>query len=122
VRRIALLAAALSLLAGCGEPTSAKKQAEDLGSIAVEGALVAHDASEGSTTHIFTRVHSRALRKLTDKLESRAANDRISQLASRIGRDLDRLADDPGDRQSAADVQRQLERAADDAGELEKSA
>jgi uncharacterized protein involved in exopolysaccharide biosynthesis len=122
MRRYATVVAALLLLAGCGGSTSPQKQAEDLGSIAAEGALVAHDASEGSTTRVFTRVHSRALRKKTDAIDQQAANARLEDLAGRIADALERLADDPGDRQSAARIQRQLEQAADAAGELEKQA
>ena len=121
MRRYAGMVVVLLLLAGCGS-TSPKKQAEDLGSIAAEGALVAHDASEGSTTHVFTRVHSRALREKADSIDRQAADPRLEQLAGRIADALERLADDPGDRGGAERIQRRLEQAADDAGELEKSA
>jgi carboxypeptidase C (cathepsin A) len=121
MRRYTGIVLVLLLLAGCGS-TSPKKQAEDLGSIAAEGALVAHDASEGSTTHVFTRVHSRALREKANSIDRQAADPRLERLAGRIADALERLADDPDDRGGAARIQRQLEQAADDAGKLEQSA
>jgi hypothetical protein len=120
MRRLAVLAAVAFLAAGCGQ--TAKKQAEELGSIAAEGALVAHDAAEGSTTDAFTRVHSRALRKKADKIAKTAKRPPLERLAKQISRALERLADDPGDRHAAAKLQRQLERLDRQAGDLEKPA
>ena len=121
VRRYACLLAILGLAAGCGS-SSPQKQAEELGSVAAEGALIAHDASEGDTTDAFTRVHSRALREQADSIERQAADARLARLGRRIAGALDRLADDPGDQDAAALIQRELERAADEAGELEQQA
>jgi hypothetical protein len=115
MRRLAVLAAVAFLAAGCGE--TAKKQAEDLGSIAAEGALVAHDAAEGSTTDAFTRVHSRALRKKADKIAEKAKQPPLERLAQEISRALERLADDPDDRDGAATIERRLEKLGQDAGE-----
>jgi hypothetical protein len=108
MRRLAILAAVAFLAAGCGQ--TAQKQADELGSIAAEGALVAHDAAEGSTTDAFTRVHSRALAKKADKIAETAKRPPLERLARRISRALERLADDPGDRDAAAKLQRLLER------------
>jgi hypothetical protein len=118
MRRLAALTAVALLMAACGQ--TAKKQAEDLGSIAAEGALVAHDAAEGSTTDAFTRVHSRALRKKADKIEEQAKQPTLERLAERISRALERLADDPNDRDAAAKIERLLEKADKDAGDLEE--
>jgi hypothetical protein len=108
MRRLAVLAILGFLAAGCGQ--TAKKQAEDLGSIAAEGALVAHDAAEGSTTDAFTRVHSRALGEKADKIAAQAKEPKLERLADEISRALERLADDPDDRDAAARIQRLLER------------
>ena len=121
MRKTALLLAALVVVAGCGTPSSPSKQAEQLASIAAEGALAAHDAAEGSTTDTFTRVHGNALEELASKVEKKAATPQLRTLATRIARSLDDLSSHPGDEGRAAQVQRELERAAKTAGELEQS-
>ena len=112
--------AILGLLTGCGS-SSPDKQAEELGSIAAEGALVAHDASEGDTTDAFTRVHARELRRDAASIRKQAADARLAGLGRRIGNALERLADDPGNQDAAARIQRELDGAADEAGELEQA-
>ena len=104
-----VLLAALALT-GCGQ--SKKLQTDTLDSVAAEGALVAHDASRGSTTDTFTRVHGRALRDLAKKVQDAPATPALGRRATRIVADLDELADHPGDEQRAARLQRALERAA----------
>jgi len=113
VRR-ALLLAALVLVAGCGESTEPTKQAEDLGSVAAEGALLAHDADDGSSTGPFTRVHSDVLRKDVEKLEPKLKERPLVRLADEIASALDQLPDDP----EAAG--KRLDDAADRAEELAK--
>jgi hypothetical protein len=113
VRR-ALLLAALVLVAGCGESTEPTKQAEDLGSVAAEGALLAHDAADGSSTGPFTRVHSDVLRKDVEKLEPKLKERPLVRLADEIASALDQLPDDP----EAAG--KRLDDAADRAEELAK--
>jgi hypothetical protein len=113
VRR-ALLLAALVLLAGCGQPTEPKKQAEDLGSVAAEGALLAHDAVDGASTGPFTRVHSEVLREDVQKLEPKLKQRPLVRLAEDISSALDELPDEPG---AAA---RSLDDAANRAEELAK--
>jgi hypothetical protein len=113
VRR-ALLLAALVLLTGCGQSTDPKKQAEDLGSVAAEGALLAHDAAAGDSTGPFTRVHSEVLREDVHKLEPKLKRRALSRLAEDISAALDELPDEP---ESAA---RRLDDAADRAEELAK--
>ena len=81
VRRVLPLLAAL-LLAGCGQPTEPSKQAEELGSMASEGALLAHDAAVGSSTGPFTRVHSQALRTKLDQLEPYLKDEQLARLAA----------------------------------------
>jgi hypothetical protein len=94
VRR-ALLFCALVLVTGCGQSTDPREQAEDLGSIAAEGALLAHDAADGSSTGPFTRVHSTVLRKDVEKLEPQLEGRALTQLAEEIGSALDELPDAP---------------------------
>jgi hypothetical protein len=113
VRR-ALLLAALVLLAGCGQPTEPKKQAEDLGSVAAEGALLAHEAVDGSSTGPFTRVHSEVLREDVQKLEPKLKERPLVRLAEDISAALEELPDEPG---AAA---RSLDDAANRAEELAK--
>jgi hypothetical protein len=112
---------ALALLAGCGVPSDPKKQAEDLSSIAAEGALLAHDAGAGDTTTPFTRVHSRALGKKLDPLRDAITEARLARIAAEVGRLLDALESDPTDRAGAARVERKLDQAAEAASRIEKS-
>ena len=113
--RVALVLLALALLvAGCGESTDPKKQAEDLGSFAAEGALLAHDAADGASTGPFTRVHSEVLREDVHKLEPKLKQRRLVRLADDISSALDELPDQPD---AAA---RRLDDAADRADELAK--
>ena len=44
---IAFTFAAVVLFVGCGVPQELSKQAEEVGSVAAEGALLAHDAGVG---------------------------------------------------------------------------
>jgi hypothetical protein len=119
VRRLAALAAAALLVSGCG--STATKQAEDVHSVAAEGALLAHDAAEGSTTSTFTRVHGRALRDLATKVAEEPKNRFVGAVAGIVASQLDALADHPGDRVRADRVQRVLERAAKAMGDLAKA-
>jgi hypothetical protein len=114
VRRAVVFAALTLLLAGCGQSTEPKKQAEDLGSVAAEGALLAHDAADGSSTGPFTRVHSEVLREDVNKLEPKLKERALVRLADEISSALDELPDHP---QVAA---RRLDDAADRAEELAK--
>src|SRR5215211_4738814 len=103
--RVALVLLALGLLvAGCGESTDPKKQAEDLGSFAAEGA----------STGPFTRVHSEVLREDVHELEPKLKQRRLVRLADEISSALDELPDQPD---TAA---RRLDDAADRADELAK--
>jgi hypothetical protein len=116
VRCVAVFAALL--LSACGVPSEPAKQAEDVASIAAEGAILAHDAAEGSTTSVFTRAHAEALQKKLRPLESKVATRELERLVAGVDAALGQLADDPGDRTSAARVERRLERAAKEAEEL----
>jgi hypothetical protein len=114
-----VVALLLSLvLAGCGVPSEPSKQAEEIGSLAAEGALLAHDAAEGSTTATFTRVHAEALGKALRPLRPKLRREDLQELAADVARGLDRLAADPGDQADAARIERELKDAAKQAEEL----
>ena len=83
------------LVSGCGS-AGAAKQAEEVDSVAAEGALLAHDAAEGSTTTTFTRVHAKALRSSLRELAPAIEDARLSRdRRRRSPPSLDELADDP---------------------------
>jgi hypothetical protein len=111
VRR-ALALAAVALLVGCGQSTDPKQQAEELGSVAAEGALLAHDAADGDSTGPFARVHSEVLREDVEKLGPELTEPALASLAGEISAALDQLPDDP---ETAAP---RLDAAADRAEEL----
>src|SRR5215203_4371556 len=104
VRLALVLVAVALLLAGCGESTDPKKQAED--------PLLAHDAADGASTGPFTRVHSEVLREDVHKLEAKLKQRPLVRLADEISSALDELPDQPD---AAA---RRLDDAADRADEL----
>ncbi len=126
LRRGALIALGLLLLAGCGGGDSVskedvQKQYEAIQSLAAEGALVADGAANGRTTDVFVRVHTgylaEAARKVEAQLSSASANggaerDRVraARLASSVAGQLARLGDDPGNHEAARRIQRRLER------------
>lgn len=107
----------LLLLAGCGAPQELPKQAEEVQSVAAEGALLAHEASEGSLA-IFTREHSKALRKLIGELRPAIEDGQLARLADEVDRLLERLAADPADGSLAKEVEHSLDDAARAAEEL----
>ena len=104
------------VIAACGVPSSPTAQAEDVHSVAAEGALLAHDAAEGDTTAAFTRTHADALRKRLDALRPKIARAELARVEERVAAALQRLADDP----AGADVERDLADAAEAAEELSR--
>jgi hypothetical protein len=70
--RVLLLAACVAGLAACkgGAVTDWRLQqdAESLASIAADGQLLAAETAKGESTHPFTEVHARELRKEADQL------------------------------------------------------
>jgi hypothetical protein len=140
VRRVAaVLALAASLgLTGCGgsQPLDAEalqKEAEAIGSLAAEGALVAGDVSEGDTTSAFARVHAEALGKNAQTVVAVLAPDqakpapglsqevgRAHALARSVRADLAQLEDSPSP-EAAASLRDRLEREAEEAKRLAES-
>ena len=116
MRNLALLWLAC-LLVGCA-PSDAGKQAEAIGSIAAEGALLAQGAKEGSTTETYVREHAEALDRKLSETRSVVADGRLAALAAGVSDELARLAENPGDEQTARMVERALGRRAREAGEF----
>jgi hypothetical protein len=107
--RTALAVAAVVVLAGCGVPQELSKQAEEVHSVAAEGALLAHGASDGSTTEIFTREHAKALRELLRPVREAIDDEQLSGVADDVDHTLGRLEAAPGDQQLAARAERELD-------------
>ena len=114
------LALAVLILAGCGTPHELAKQAEEVHSVAAEGALLAHEAAEGDTRDAFAREHAAALRKLLGKLRPAIEEPRLAAVADDVDSTLAELARTRGDRETAAGAERKLERAAETADGLAK--
>jgi hypothetical protein len=105
------------ILAGCGVPQQLSKQAEEVHSVAAEGALLAHEASEGSLDS-FTTEHAKALRKLLGQLRPAIEDAQLARTAGAVDDALTSLADHPGDRANARRLERRLDAAAKAAFEL----
>jgi predicted outer membrane protein len=122
MKRVVLVAGAIAL-AGCNGGTvdrhALTKDASMLGSIACEGALLAHDVARGRTTVYFAREQAEELRiqssNLADALSRRKTVAGIQQQvrqkakdAARLASTLQRLHDHPADRSVGASVERAL--------------
>jgi hypothetical protein len=95
-RVIAAAGAAVALAAaGCGVPSEPKKQAEEVASVAAEGALLAHDAAEGRSTDPFTRAHARALRERLAPLRPKIVERRLARIAAEVDEALGELEAEP---------------------------
>lgn len=113
-----LLVSVVLLLAGCGAPHELSKQADEVHSVAAEGALLAHEAAAGDTRDAFAREHAKALRKLLGKVRPAIEEPRLASVAGDVDRTLAELGRTPGDRSRAAGAERKLERAAKTADEI----
>ena len=115
--RVAVVVAVV-FLAGCGVPQELPKQAEEVHSVAAEGALLAHDAAEGDTTETFTTEHAKALQKLLRPLREAIEDRQLAGIADDVDRTLGELAAEPGDEARAGGAERKLDGLAADAEEL----
>jgi hypothetical protein len=122
VRRAPLVVLAVLLAAGCGVPKSVPKQADDLESIAAEGALLAGDAADGDSTSPFVATHSEALGKNAETLRKAISDPELGRVADEVIAELQRLAKSPGERAVAAEVERRLDEAAKRIEEIGKAA
>jgi hypothetical protein len=127
VRRAALLAVLVPILAACNGGTvdrhALQQDSDAIDSLACEGALLANDVRKGETTHNFVEVHAGELAQtasnFADALSERPtlpAIERDVRAAARkagvIAGLLDRLEEDP-DRLAAETLRDQLEKQGD---------
>ena len=120
-------------LAGCNGGTvdrhALKRDAEKVGSLATEGALLANDVSRGASTKSFARVHAQELSGAASDLEDSLAERptspgitadvrKLSRLAGKVSRQLEQLHLHPTDRTIAASLKEPLMDDADAADEL----
>lgn len=119
--RVALLVALILAVAACGVPGSPVKQAEDIASIAAEGALLAGDAAEGDTTTQFAETHAQALRKNAETLAAAITHAELRKVAADVLAALEQLGSSPDDRVVAGEAKEQLEAAAKQAEEIAKA-
>jgi hypothetical protein len=132
IARVAL-ASLVFALAGCNGGTvdrhALRRDAEKVGSLATEGALLANDVSRGESTKSFARVHARELSGAASDLEDSLAERptspgitadvrRLSKLAGKVSRQLEQLHLHPTDRSVAASLEQPLRDDADAADEL----
>lgn len=130
-----VLAFLVLALAGCNGGTVDKhalqRDAENVASLASEGGLLADDVSRGRSTKYFVRVHAKELSRKASNLEDALAERpttpgitsdvrKLSQLAGKVSRELERLHLHPTDRGVAASLKKPLSDDADAADKLAK--
>jgi outer membrane murein-binding lipoprotein Lpp len=108
---LAVAAVAVVVVAGCGVPQKVSQQAEELQSIAAEGALLAQDLVDGRTISTFARVHAGALRKKAETLRTGITDPVLGDLATDVVLQLSRL-EGAEEKRTSASVQGRLEQAA----------
>jgi hypothetical protein len=132
-------ALALGLLAlvvsGCNGGTvdkhALKRDSEKIGSLAMEGALLANDVSKGASTTYFVRVHAKEMSQSASDMQnamatrptSRGITDKVrqlSRLAGKVSAELERLHLHPTDRAVAASLKEPFKADADAADKLSK--
>ena len=122
-------------LAGCNGGTvdrhALKRDAENVASLASEGGLLADDVSRGRSTKYFVRVHAKELSTKASNLEDALAERptspgitpdvrKLSKLAGKVSRELERLHLHPTDRDVAVSLKQPLSDDADAADSLAK--
>ena len=129
------LALLVLALAGCNGGTvdkhALKRDAEKVGSLATEGELMANDVSKGASTKHFVRVYAKELSgaaaDFEDSLAKRPTSPgitsdvrKLSKLAGKLSRELERLHLHPTDRNVAERLKQPLKHDADAADKLAK--
>ena len=129
MRRLAILAATVVTLAGCGTTTTRhdfQLDAETISSIAAEGSLFAGDVAEGSTTNAFARVHGGELAATAEELrltllrstaEEGVPARALAAVAHQVSQRMKRLSKRPP-RAAAERLGRELDRLSDAAARL----
>jgi hypothetical protein len=122
-------------LAGCNGGTvdrhALKRDAENVASLASEGELLADDVSRGRSTKYFVRVQAKELSRKASNLEDALAERpttpgitsdvrKLSKLAGKVSRELERLHLHPTDRSVAVSLKQPLSDDADAADKLAK--
>ena len=122
-------------LAGCNGGTvdrhALKRDAENVASLASEGGLLADDVSRGRSTKYFIRVQAKELSRKASNLEDALAERptspgitsdvrKLSKLAGKVSRELERLHLHPTDRDVAVSLKQPLSDDADAADKLAK--
>jgi hypothetical protein len=122
-------------LAGCNGGTvdshALQRDAENVASLASEGGLLADDVSRGRSTKYFVRVHAKELSRKASNLEDALAERpttpgitsdvrKLSKLAGKVSRELERLHLHPTDRGVAVSLKQPLSEDANAAGKLAK--
>jgi hypothetical protein len=130
-----VLAVLVLALAGCNGGTVDKhalqRDAENVASLASEGGLLADDVSRGRSTKYFVRVHAKELSRKASNLEDALAERpttpgitsdvrKLSKLAGKVSRELERLHLHPTDRGVAVSLKEPLGDDADAADKLAK--
>jgi hypothetical protein len=121
VSRPALLVTLILAVVACGVPVSPVKQAEDIGSIAAEGALLAGDTAEGDTTTQFAETHAQALQKNAESVAAAITHGDLRQVAADVVAALEQLGSSPDDRGVAGKARARLEAATKQAEEIAKA-
>ena len=126
--RVLVLVVSVVIVSGCNGGTvdrhALTNDAATIDSVACEGALLARNVAEGKTTSNYTREQAEELRiqssNLADALAKRPALSSIEQKvrakakdAAKLAAVLQRLQDNPSDRDVAAKVERRLTRLGD---------
>jgi hypothetical protein len=134
-RSLAALGLLVLVLSGCNGGTvdkhALKRDAENVASLASEGGLLADDVSRGRSTKYFVRVHAKELSVKASNLENALAKRptspgitsdvrKLSQLAGKVSRELERLHLHPTDRGVAVSLKKPLSDDADAADKLAK--
>ena len=107
----------VAVVTGC-VPEEVPKQAEAVSSVAAEASLLAHDASEGSSTATFTREHAKALRRNLERVRGAIGDPRLGGIAAEVARGLDDLAAEAGDERRAGVLSARFDVAAKAADKL----
>ena len=118
--RIAALAAAALLLAGCGGgtlgPKALKQEAATVQSLAAEGSFLAADAARGRSTTVFTHEHAHFLQRAASSsfrtLQASGNAGALTTLAALVRGELDTLAHSGSDAATQRRLSTDLRRAA----------
>jgi predicted outer membrane protein len=134
-RCVVVLALLAVVVAGCNGGTvdkhALKRDAEKVGSLAIEGELLANDVSKGASAKYFARVHAKELSQaaadLADALGKRPTSPgitpdvrRLSRLAGKVSTQLEQLHLHPTDRRVAQSLEQPLADDAEAANKLAK--